>query len=51
MQHAIDVANDGEQVLIASGLYTQSATLYKPVSLTGVSATRPSSTPSQVNAC
>ncbi|CAG0934614.1 hypothetical protein TFLX_03588 [Thermoflexales bacterium] len=38
VQHAIDVANDGEQVLIASGLYTQSATLYKPVSLTGVSS-------------
>jgi len=38
VQHAIDVANDGEQVLIASGLYTQSATLSKPVSLTGVNS-------------
>jgi len=38
VQHAIDVANDGDQVLIASGLYTQSATLSKPVSLTGVNS-------------
>ncbi len=38
IQHAIDVANDGDQVLIASGLYTQSVTLYKPVSLTGVNS-------------
>ncbi len=38
VQHAIDVANTGDQVLIASGLYTQSTTLYKPVSLTGVSS-------------
>jgi predicted outer membrane repeat protein len=35
VQHAIDVANNDDRVLIASGLYTQSATLYKPVSLTG----------------
>ncbi|HTP10858.1 MAG TPA: choice-of-anchor Q domain-containing protein, partial [Anaerolineae bacterium] len=38
VQHAIDVANDGDQILIASGLYTQSATLDKPVSVTGVSS-------------
>ncbi|MBI5568238.1 MAG: hypothetical protein HY870_25315, partial [Chloroflexi bacterium] len=38
VQHAIDVANDGDQVLIASGLYTQSTTLSKPVSLTGVNS-------------
>jgi fibronectin-binding autotransporter adhesin len=38
IQHAIDVANDGEQVLMAGGLYTESATLSKPVSLTGVSS-------------
>ncbi len=36
IQHAIDVANPGEQVVIASGLYTQNSTLYKAVSLTGV---------------
>jgi fibronectin-binding autotransporter adhesin len=35
IQHAIDVANDGDQVFIASGFYTQSATLAKPVSLIG----------------
>ncbi len=35
VQHAIDVADEGEQVLIASGLYTQSATLNKAVSLLG----------------
>ena len=38
IQHAIDVANDGDRVLIASGLYTQSTTLDKPVSLTGVNS-------------
>jgi fibronectin-binding autotransporter adhesin len=38
LQHAIDVANAGEQVFIASGLYTQSATLDKPVNVTGVSS-------------
>ena len=35
VQHAIDVATDGDQVLIASGLYTQSSTLNKAVSLIG----------------
>jgi predicted outer membrane repeat protein len=35
VQHAIDVATDGDQVLLASGLYTQSVTLAKAVSLIG----------------
>jgi predicted outer membrane repeat protein len=38
VQRAVDVANEGEKVVIASGLYTQSTTLYKPVSLTGVNS-------------
>jgi YVTN family beta-propeller protein/predicted outer membrane repeat protein len=35
VQHAIDVAYDGDQVFIASGLYTESDTLAKAVSLIG----------------
>jgi hypothetical protein len=35
IQACIDVANDGDTILIAAGRYTESLTLSKPVSLTG----------------
>src|SRR5512141_3260526 len=37
IQACIDAANDGDTILIAAGRYTESLTLSKPVSLTGVS--------------
>jgi predicted outer membrane repeat protein len=38
IQACIDTANDGDTILIAAGRYTESLTLSKPVSLTGVSS-------------
>jgi predicted outer membrane repeat protein len=38
IQSCIDAANDGDTILIAAGTYTESLTLSKPVSLTGVSS-------------
>src|SRR5436305_4385712 len=38
IQAAIDAANDGDTVLVPAGLYTESLTLNKPVSLIGADA-------------
>jgi len=38
IQAAIDAANDGDTIIINAGDYTQSLTLSKPVSLTGVNS-------------
>jgi predicted outer membrane repeat protein len=38
IQACIDDANDGDTILIAAGRYTESLTLSKPVSLTGVNS-------------
>jgi predicted outer membrane repeat protein len=38
IQACIDAANDGDTILIAAGRYTESLTLSKPVSFTGVSS-------------